>query len=390
MLSGRKTRVTVRSLSEADETFREQWNAAISGAEWGHLAQCYEFAVLKNRTGWKPIFLGVETSDQLLAGALVLVRTLLGRYPILATVPSGPFWRAGCEAALEPLFRELERCLQRCGVALCRVAMCCPVEVFEKLRTALPRGVRLSPHVWSYWNPSRAAMYLDITGRQEDVLQRMHSDTRNKCRRGPRRGVSVRVGGAGDAPAMAALLRATARRKTILTRDEGYLRDLIQAFPRDRLAMILAEAQGETVAGVAVAALGDWAWYLYGGFDHAKRHLYPMESLYLAMIDWARERGCRTLDLGGTCTDWPPSETDKGYGVYAFKRRFGAQAFLRAPYCDILMRPFAYPLLRLAEDVILPLLLETGGGKLRVIRRRLFRRCGPNAADIFVQPAAHE
>jgi lipid II:glycine glycyltransferase (peptidoglycan interpeptide bridge formation enzyme) len=220
-------------------------------------------------------------------------------------------------------------------------------------------------------------MELDITGSREDVFRRMHQDTRKKCRRAERRGVRIRSGSEEDLPVMARFLRLTANRKRIAVRDEQYLRELLRAFPADRVRLFLAEADREPIAGVLVAAAGDRAWYVYGGFDYSRRHLYPMEALHVAMIEWARQRNCRTLDLGGTCTEWPPAPTDKGYGVYCFKKRFGAVSFLRAPYCDLVGHPLLYRLFRVCENSLLPLVLESGPARFEILRRRWATRNEP-------------
>ncbi len=362
-------RVTVRSFEEADGSFYESWNEALAASAWSHVHQSFEYAVLKNRTGWIPTFVGVETEGKFAAGALLLEMRLPCRFSI-AQVSGGPFWRPGAEASLAMLLGELPRRLRSRGLLACRLAMPCPEEVFEHVKPMIPRGARLSGHVWSYWNLSRAAMELDITGSEQDVFRRMHPDTRTKCRRAERRGVQIRAGNHEDIRHMARLLQLTSKRKRIAVRDEHYLRELLRAFPSDRIGFFLAEADGEPIAGLVVAATGRRALYLYGGFDYAKRHLYPMEALYLAMIEWARERNCRVLDLGGTCTAWPPSPGDKGYGVYLFKKRFGAVPFLRAPYCDIVMHPLLYSLFQICEDCLLPLLLESGPARFGIARRR--------------------
>lgn len=369
-------RITVRSLEEADGSFCQFWNEALAAASWSHLHQSFEYAVLKNRTGWIPTFLGVEGEGKLTAGALLLEKRLPYRFSI-AQISGGPFWRPGAEASLAMLLGELPRCLRSRGISACRLAMPCPQEVFEHVRPMIPRGARLSGHVWSYWNLSRAAMELDITGSDEDVFRRMHPDTRWECRRAERRGVRIRAGNQEDVPHLARLLHLTSKRKGIAVRGEQYLRELLRAFPSDRIGFFLAEADGEPIGGLVVAATGRRAFYLCGGFDYAKRHLDPMKALCLAMIKWARERNCRVLDLGGTCTDWPPSPNDKGYGVYLFKKRFGAVPFLRAPYCDIVTHALFYFLLQICEDCLLPLLLESGPARLGVARRRWASRNYP-------------
>jgi hypothetical protein len=96
--------------------------------------------------------------------------------------------------------------------------------------------------------------------------------------------------------------------------------------------------------------------------------------------------------MGGTCTDWPPEPCNKGYGVFQFKSRLGAQPMLDGPYCDLVYRPTLYLLAMFAENAVAPLMMEKGWDKLRVARERirlelLSRRARRNAIDEITFPA---
>src|SRR2546425_9617280 len=49
-------------------------------------------------------------------------------------------------------------------------------------------------------------------------------------------------------------------------------------------------------------------------------------------------------------THFPPSERDEGYGVYQFKRGFGASLRYWIPYHDLVFRPGLYRLARIARS----------------------------------------
>jgi lipid II:glycine glycyltransferase (peptidoglycan interpeptide bridge formation enzyme) len=369
--------VSVVSLSDTTAEFARAWNAALADSEYPHIHQSYEWAQLFSQVGWVPQFFCIKINGQVVAGAVLLVKTFLRQILRVATIRSGPFWLVGFQHVLALLYAELERWCRTHRIWLCRVAAPCPDNLRTSFRALLPVGAYERAHAWSYWAPSRPVMTLDLRGTPEDVLKRMHPDTRTKVRRGPRRGIVIRQGTPRDLDAFLRLLDAMKRRKHVLVPPRDFLDMLLRVIPQERVGLLIAEAAGHTVGGALVVSLGKRAWYLYGAYDHAARHLYPMESLYLAMTEWARARGCDQLDLGGTCTNWPPDPRDKGYGVYDFKRRFGAQSQLRVPYYDLAPHPLFHWASRAVEDVLLPLVVEEWHAKLPVICRRLSSTATP-------------
>ena len=61
------------------------------------------------------------------------------------------------------------------------------------------------------------------------------------------------------------------------------------------------------------------------------------------------ESGCRQYDFLGTATNYPPSESDKGYGVYRFKKSFGSELTIMLGYFDYVFQPTLYRLMTFAE-----------------------------------------
>ena len=55
------------------------------------------------------------------------------------------------------------------------------------------------------------------------------------------------------------------------------------------------------------------------------------------------------VNWGGSGTNYPPRESDLGYGVYQFKRSFGSICEAYAGYYDLVFRPTLYVVLRAAE-----------------------------------------
>jgi lipid II:glycine glycyltransferase (peptidoglycan interpeptide bridge formation enzyme) len=214
-------------------------------------------------------------------------------------------------------------------------------------------------------------MEMDISEPLETLLNRMHRHTRQEYRKSQECGVRVRKADGTQISELVRLLSLTSERKRLRAHETGYFSVLLNTYDPENVNLLLAEANGEVIGATLEVTDGRTAYWLYGGFDYGKRHFHPNVALQIEMIRWAQHRGCKYYDLGDACTSWPPLETDKGYGVFRFKTRLGAQAKLCAPYCDFIYRPVLYRLAGLAENIGLPFAMESGKSKILVAVQRL-------------------
>jgi serine/alanine adding enzyme len=90
----------------------------------------------------------------------------------------------------------------------------------------------------------------------------------------------------------------------------------------DRLGVALALLDGEPVGGALFLAGGRFAHYHLSGATDAGRELKAGTLLVHAGAEWARERGCDLLHLGGG--------TAGADSLFAFKKSFGGQTYTYA------------------------------------------------------------
>jgi len=128
-------------------------------------------------------------------------------------------------------------------------------------------------------------------------------------------------------------MQTTGQRKAFGVHEPAYYRAFWQHFaPAGHAALFLAEFQGEVLAGVMVAQLGDKAYYFYGASGNKHRNLMPSHLLQWEAMRWAKARGCTAYDLWGIPDEVgqnpeaeipdPPSGM---WGVWRFKRGFGGK-----------------------------------------------------------------
>jgi len=292
----------------------------------GHLLQSGAWGELKSEFGWRGGPLQTGPEDHPDSGALVLVRPLPLRSS-LAYVPRGPVVDWDAEALLRRLFGALDdRCRQSRAMCL-KLEPDLPDE--PRWRDLLrSHGFRPSPHLVQ---PPRS-LVVDLTPDEAAILARMKPKTRYNIGLAGKRGVTARVAGAPeDLEAFNRLMAATGSRDGFGVHAPEYYRRAHELFaPTDRCALILAEWEGQPLAGVMAFALGQQAWYFYGASSDVERQrMAPYLAQWEAMR-WAKAHGAVTYDLWGV-PDADEAALEAGFeqrrdglwGVYRFKRGWG-------------------------------------------------------------------
>ncbi|MFH0809961.1 MAG: GNAT family N-acetyltransferase [Pseudomonadota bacterium] len=83
------------------------------------------------------------------------------------------------------------------------------------------------------------------------------------------------------------------------------------------MTLLLAELSGQPVAGMVLFHSGNTAYYKYGASDPRYLRLRCNHLLMWRAMEWSKERGCSTLDLGRTYLG--------NEGLMRYKRSWGAR-----------------------------------------------------------------
>ena len=142
----------------------------------------------------------------------------------------------------------------------------------------------------------RNTAILDLSGSQEDWLARMKPKTRYNIRLAERKGVSVRRGSEKDFPLVYRMYAETSVRDGFVIRPQAYYTQVWQSFLSAGMGDILiAEAEGEPIAGLVLFYLQEKAWYLYGMSRNAQREKMPNYLLQWEAMRLAAEKGVTQL-----------------------------------------------------------------------------------------------
>lgn len=296
---------------------RSRWHTALHDLPSPHVLQSWEWGEVKRRHGWSAARLLWQEEERPVGAVLVLQRKLSPTPWSILYVPKGPILDYTKGTHLERVLTDLEAYARQRGALFCKID---PDTNLTSVRQALTgRGWRYSGEQIQFQNTA----LLDLTPPEEDLLMSMKSKTRYNIRLAGRRGVTVRGGGPSDIALFYAMYAETGERDGFLIRPLSYYRDAWRTFLDAGLArMLLAEVEGEAVAGLILFRFGETAWYMYGASTSAYRDRMPNYALQWEAIRWAKQAGCTTYDLWGA--PQVLEERDPLWGVWRFKEGLGA------------------------------------------------------------------
>lgn len=308
-----------------------RWDAFVEGHPRGHFLQFSGWGALKEAFGWEALRVGLLEDGRLVAGAQVLFRPLpgLGRMGLrFAYIPKGPLVAWEDEAQARALLDAVHGVVRARGGLLLRVEP--ELRDTPEHRAWLQR-YGLNPS--ARWIQPRTTVWVDISPAEEVILARMKQKWRYNIRLAGRKGVVVREGGEEDVERFIALMQITGDRKAFGVHAPEYYRAFWRIFAaQGRAVLLMAEYEGEALAGIMVGQCGPHAYYLYGASGNRHRNLMPSHLLQWEAMRWAKARGCTGYDLWGVPDevgkdpDAPIPDPPQGmWGVWRFKRGFGGE-----------------------------------------------------------------
>ncbi|MDR1322385.1 MAG: aminoacyltransferase [Gracilibacteraceae bacterium] len=334
-----------------DETDKAGFNAFVCAHPQGHAMQLWEWGEIKSRTGWRPWRLTLSRAGETAAAATVLER----RLPVVGSpifyCPRGPVADPRDEALLGELLEAVGRLARDRGAILLKIDPDIPArdEDFERFLRAggfhrLDKGKNFEGV------QPKFVFRLDIRPTEEELLAAMRQKTRYNIRLAVKKGVVITRGTREELPDFYAVLRETTERDNFLVRDFSYFADLYDTLvPAGYGELFLARYDGRVVAGTFAFRAGAKAWYVYGASAGVWRDVMPNYLIQWEMIRWARSLGCTLYDFRGVSGDL--SEDNPLYGLYRFKKGWGGVFTEFTGEWDLVYRPGAYRLWRLAENI---------------------------------------
>jgi peptidoglycan pentaglycine glycine transferase (the first glycine) len=336
----------------------DHWNGLLFGRGDYELAQGWEWGEVQREAGCTSYRYAVLDGSACIAAVSVTCRQLPGLPYSVMYASRGPLLDWNDTRAWQGLLPAIRRIAERHRAIFFRVSPAVAHDAVDA-RMALSRhGFRPIADDWTTWNAARIVLTLGLDGDEEALVARFRKGIRRDLAAAQRRGARVRV--ARDRADLLAFHRLTAtagREKGYPVRPLARLEALWDAYvARGDGVVLLAEHEGGLLGGVLGLRFGRRAYLHRATILRASegQRLHQGPLVYWEFIRWAKAAGCDVIDLGGSGTRFPPSESDEGHGVYQFKSGFGADLQYWLPYHDLIFRPRLYRLARAAETWILP------------------------------------
>ena len=194
----------------------------------------------------------------------------------------------------------------------------------------------------------RYVFRLNIKGKTEDeIFAKFHQKTRYNVRLATRKGVTIKEGTKDDLKEFHKIMIETGSRDGFIIRSLDYFERMYDSMAPEHMKLLMAYHENKPIAGTIPIMYGNKTWYLYGASSNSHRNLMPNYLLQWEMIKMAIARKDDIYDFRGVS-----GVVDKDhpqYGLYRFKKGFGADftEFIGEIY--IPFKPIMYNLYKLAE-----------------------------------------
>jgi peptidoglycan pentaglycine glycine transferase (the first glycine) len=334
-----------------------EWNLAVLQLD-GTLYQSWQWGELRRFHGWIPWRVLVEEGGVVRATVQVLERRAPGLPLSVLYAPRGIAHQGTDPRVLGELADWLRSFMRQRNAVFLRIDPGIADSNEQEKEGLMRAGFRALCERGSMWNLPRTTMVLDIRPSEEELFSAMRQTHRQLIRRAERRGVNFDCG--SDVRHMREfydLLMKTSQRQGFAVQGLDYFLRMQRTLLTEGEGLVfLARYEERAVAGVVCARFGRRCHYLYGGFDWEFRRAEANEALQWKAIRWAKDAGCRWYDTGGagTGTPDPPREGNPTFGVYNYKKGFGAALCYSAGLFDLVNSRAGYEVFRRLERRAFP------------------------------------
>jgi lipid II:glycine glycyltransferase (peptidoglycan interpeptide bridge formation enzyme) len=329
------------------------WDDLLLSLPAPHLLQTRTWGELKAEFGWsvKRLSWLSDAGIVLAAGQLLTRSSQIGGGLTVAYCPKGPVLDWGDEVLRRAVLAGLVEVARDEGALVLKID---PEVAYE---TGAGEAAEADLRASGWQQASKPAQFrntliLDLRQDEEALLKGMKQKWRYNMRLAARKGVVVRRGGLEDLDLLYRMYAETALRDGFVIRTRNYYMQAWKSFAERGLAQpLIAEVDGNPVAGQVIYRFGKTGWYLYGMSTNLHREKMPNHLLHWEAIRWAKEQGCEVYDFVGAPDKL--EERDPMWGVYRFKKGFGGSFVGTIGEWDYALRPAAYKAYRLLMPVAL-------------------------------------
>ncbi len=342
-----------------DEKSKQEYKKFLENHERCNFQQSLEWAKVKD--SWKnEVILAEDEQGNIIGSLSVLIRKI----PIFGNLmysSRGPVCDIHDEKVLEQLTEGAKQLAKKYHAFVLKIEpdIKSDDKEFRKIVTKLGYRIKDDAKDFSEEIQPRYVFRLDIKGKTEDeIFAGFHQKTRYNIRLAIKKGVTVKEGTKEDLKDFHKIMVETGARDGFIIRPLEYFEKMYDALAPEHMKVLMAYYEGKPISGVIPIMYGNKTWYLYGASSNEYRNVMPNYLLQWEMIKLAIARKNDIYDLRGV--SGVVDESHPQYGLYRFKKGFGAEftEFLGEIY--IPFKPVWYKLYKVAEKTF---------RKLRALKR---------------------
>lgn len=340
----------MRILDQTDEKQKQEYTTFLEGHERCNFQQSLEWGKVKSF--WKNEVILAENEKGEIIGSLSVLIRKIPLFGNLMYSSRGPVCDIHKEEVLKQLTKGAEELAKKYHAMVLKIEPDIKSEDkdFRNIMTKLGYKIKDDAKNFREEIQPRYVFRLPIKGKtQEEVFALFHSKTRYNIRLATKKGVTVKEGTKEDLKEFHKIMVETGSRDGFIIRPLEYFEKMYDVLAPNHMKLLMAYYEGKPISGVIPIFYGNKTWYLYGASSNQYRNVMPNYLLQWEMIKMAIDRKDEMFDLRGV--SGVVDENHPQYGLYRFKKGFGAEftEFIGEVY--LAFHPFRYRLYQFSEKV---------------------------------------
>ena len=333
-----------------DEESKKAYKKFLEEHERCNFQQSLEWAEIK-KPNWTPEVILAEDEENNIIGPLCV---LIRKMPIFGNImysSRGPVCNIHDIAVMKQLTDGAKELAKKYNAMALRIEPDIESEdqVFRDVVTNLGYKIKDDAKDFKDEIQPRYVFRLDIKGKsEEEIMAGFHQKWRYNIRLATKKGVEVKEGTREALKDFHKIMLETGNRDGFITRPLEYFEKMYDNMvPTGHMKLLMAYYEGKPISGVIPIFYGNKTWYLYGASSNQHRNLMPNYLLQWEMIKMAIARKDDMYDFRGV--SGVVDESHPQYGLYRFKKGFGAKftEFIGEIY--IPYKPLTYKLYKFSE-----------------------------------------
>lgn len=333
-----------------DEESKEEYKRFLENHERCNFQQSLEWAEVK-KDNWKPEVILAEDDNGNIIGSLCVLARKMPIFGYILYASRGPVCDIHDITVMKQLTDGAKELAKKYNAIVLRIEPDIEKndEDFRKIVTNLGYKIKDDAKDFKDEIQPRFVFRLNIKDKtEEEIMAGFHQKWRYNIRLATKKGVIIKEGTKEDLKDFHKIMMETGSRDGFIIRPLQYFEKMYDNMvPKGHMKLLMAYYEDKPISGVIPIFYGNKTWYLYGASSNQHRNLMPNYLLQWEMIKMAIQRHDDIYDFRGV--SGVIDENHPQYGLYRFKKGFGATftEFIGEIY--IPYKPLKYKIYKLSE-----------------------------------------